>query len=240
MVQQKRTCFCSLVVYISFYTLISPTLIFQTVWVATCASEPVLAVYSSPNWLPCFSVTTSRPKILRIDNSFPLETRAQERDSNPEPGLTWAASPMDQGPARPRFPETKPPQAEAPTKSRSQNTSAGLIMMVPKDELLKLPNGGRESSSVNFMNLKSSRVTNQIQLPKKNTGFRPNPVTIAQNQENQVTNLDILTNERNPAEVPFRCSYTRASWPPTRIFPNILMKPLWKILSLGAGCYICL
>ncbi|KAJ9063463.1 hypothetical protein DSO57_1039578 [Entomophthora muscae] len=72
-------------------------------------------------------------------------------------------------------------------------------MVVPKEELLKLPNGGREGSSVNFMNLKSSRVTNQTQLLKKNPGFGPDPVTIAQNQENQVTNLDVLTNERTPS-----------------------------------------
>ncbi|KAJ9059176.1 hypothetical protein DSO57_1005099 [Entomophthora muscae] len=94
---------------------------------------------------------------------------------------------MGQGTVRLHFLGTEPPQAEAPAKSQSQNTSTGLTMVVPKEELLELPNEGRESSSVNFMNLKSSQVTNQIQLPKENTGFKPDPVTKAQNQENQVT-----------------------------------------------------
>ncbi|KAJ9087351.1 hypothetical protein DSO57_1034248 [Entomophthora muscae] len=140
---------------------------------------------SAPALFPDPTPGANQPtQILSIDNSFPLETQAQEWDSNPDPGFLQAASPMDQGPACPRFPETEPLQAEAPAKSQSQNISAGLTIMMPKEELLKLPNEGRESSSVNFMNLKSSCVTNQIQLPKENTGFRPNPVTTAQNQEN--------------------------------------------------------
>ncbi|KAJ9061215.1 hypothetical protein DSO57_1022766 [Entomophthora muscae] len=73
---------------------------------------------------------------VSIENSFPLETRAQEWDSNHDPGLLRAASPMDQGPTHPLFPEIETPQAEAPAKSQSQNTSTGLIMMVPKEELL--------------------------------------------------------------------------------------------------------
>ncbi|KAJ9073273.1 hypothetical protein DSO57_1018287 [Entomophthora muscae] len=104
-------------------------------------------------------------------------TQAQEWDSNPD--SPQAASPMDERAACPHFLETEPPQAEAPAKSQSQNTSASWAMVVPKEELLKLPNGGRESSSVNFMNLKSSWVTNWIQSSKENTGFRPNPVTTA-------------------------------------------------------------
>ncbi|KAJ9067659.1 hypothetical protein DSO57_1036907 [Entomophthora muscae] len=36
--------------------------------------------------------------VLRIDISSPLETRAQEWDSNPDPGLLQVAGPMDQGP----------------------------------------------------------------------------------------------------------------------------------------------
>ncbi|KAJ9080633.1 hypothetical protein DSO57_1022906 [Entomophthora muscae] len=134
--------------------------------------------------------------VVRIDNSFPLETWAQEWDSNPDPGLLQTAGPMDQGPARLHFPDIEPLKAEAPARSQRQNTSTGFIMMVPKEELLELPNRGRESCSVNFMNLKSSWVTNQIQLPKEKPGFGPNPVTTAQNQ---VTDLDVLTNERTPS-----------------------------------------
>ncbi|KAJ9087689.1 hypothetical protein DSO57_1030668 [Entomophthora muscae] len=112
---------------------------------------------------------------VRIVNSLPLGTWAQEWDSNPDPDSLQAAIPMDQGAACLHFPETELLQAEAPTKSQSQNTCTGVTMVVPKKELPKLPNKGRESSSVNFMNLKSSQVTNQIQSPKEKMGFRPNP-----------------------------------------------------------------
>ncbi|KAJ9050057.1 hypothetical protein DSO57_1018058 [Entomophthora muscae] len=93
---------------------------------------------------------------VRIDNSCPLETWTQEWDLNPDPEFPRAADPMDQGTACPRLLGTEPLQAEAPAKSQSKNTSAGLTMVVPKEELLELPNEGRESFSVNFMNLKSS------------------------------------------------------------------------------------
>ncbi|KAJ9048737.1 hypothetical protein DSO57_1031765 [Entomophthora muscae] len=146
------------------------------------------------------SVTTLKANdTVRIDNSLPLEIWAQGQDSNPEPGFLQDADPMDQEPIRPRFAEVKLPGAEAPAKSQSQNTSTGSTMVVPKEEPLKLSNGGREGASVNFMNLKSSWVTNQIQLPKETLGFGPNPVTIAQNQENHVINLDVLANERTPS-----------------------------------------
>ncbi|KAJ9062500.1 hypothetical protein DSO57_1010072, partial [Entomophthora muscae] len=81
---------------------------------------------------------------------------AQEWDLNPDPESPQATGPIDQGTACLRFLETESPQAEAPARSQSQNTSAGLTMVVPKEGLLKLPNEGRESSSVNFMNFKSS------------------------------------------------------------------------------------
>ncbi|KAJ9078003.1 hypothetical protein DSO57_1011291 [Entomophthora muscae] len=130
------------------------------------------------------SVTTLKVNgTVRIDNSLPLETWAQGQDSTPEPGFLQAAGPMDREPVCPCFAEVKLPQAKAPAKSQSQNTSAGSTMVMPEEEPLKLPNGGREGASVNFMNLKSSWVTNQIQLPKENPGFGPNPVTTAQNQE---------------------------------------------------------
>ncbi|KAJ9079593.1 hypothetical protein DSO57_1033854 [Entomophthora muscae] len=50
---------------------------------------------------------------VRIDNSPPLETQAQEQESNPEPGFPRAARPMDRGTARPHFSGVKPPQSDA-------------------------------------------------------------------------------------------------------------------------------
>ncbi|KAJ9071367.1 hypothetical protein DSO57_1037637 [Entomophthora muscae] len=117
---------------------------------------------------------------------------------------------IDQGAACPHFLEAEPLQAEAPAKSQSQNTSASWAMVVPKKEILELPNGDRESSSMNFINLKSSWVTNQIQSSKENTGFRPDPVTTAQNQ---VTNWTFQPMREHPAKVSFCRSYTLATFP---------------------------
>ncbi|KAJ9052104.1 hypothetical protein DSO57_1037513 [Entomophthora muscae] len=136
---------------------------------------------------------------VRIDNSLPQETQAQGWDLNPEPTFLRAAGPMDQGPACLRFFRIELLQAEAPAKSQSQNTCTSLTMVAPKEEPLKLPNRSRDSASVNFMSLKSSQVTNQTLLPKINPGFGPDPVITAKNQENRVTKLDILTNERTPS-----------------------------------------
>ncbi|KAJ9085676.1 hypothetical protein DSO57_1011597 [Entomophthora muscae] len=121
---------------------------------------------------------------IRIDNSLPWGTRAQGWDSNPEPTFPWAAGPMDQGPACPHFLGLSPCKSEAPAKSQSQNTCISLIMVVPKEEPLELPNGSRDDASVNFMSLKSSQVTNQTLLPKINPGFGPGPMTTTKNQEN--------------------------------------------------------
>ncbi|KAJ9061856.1 hypothetical protein DSO57_1016431 [Entomophthora muscae] len=93
---------------------------------------------------------------VRIDNLLPLNTRAQGQDLNPEPEFLQDAVPMDQEPARLHFSEIEPPQAEGPAKSQSQNISTGSIMMVPEEEFLELPNGGREGGPMNFMSLKSS------------------------------------------------------------------------------------
>ncbi|KAJ9059533.1 hypothetical protein DSO57_1001602 [Entomophthora muscae] len=121
---------------------------------------------------------------VRIDNSLPWGTQAQGWDSNPEPTFPQAAGPMDQGPAHPRFFGIKPLQAEAPAKSQSQNTCISLTMVAPKEEPLKLPNGSRDGTSVNFMSLKSSQVTNQTLMPKIKPGFGPDPVITTKNQEN--------------------------------------------------------
>ncbi|KAJ9061681.1 hypothetical protein DSO57_1018241 [Entomophthora muscae] len=50
---------------------------------------------------------------VRIDNSPPLETQAQEQELNPEPGFPWAVGPMDRRTTRPHFSGVEPPQADA-------------------------------------------------------------------------------------------------------------------------------
>ncbi|KAJ9075332.1 hypothetical protein DSO57_1037159 [Entomophthora muscae] len=75
----------------------------------------------------------------------------------------------------------KPLQAETPAKYQRQNTYTNLTMVAPKEEPLKLPNGGSNNTSVNFMSLKSSQVTKQTLLPRINPGFGPDPMTTAKN-----------------------------------------------------------
>ncbi|KAJ9089896.1 hypothetical protein DSO57_1008297 [Entomophthora muscae] len=103
---------------------------------------------------------------VKIDKFSPLETQAQEQDLNPDPGSPRAAGPVDRGTACLCFFGIKPLQAEAPAKPQSQNTSTSSTMVAPKEEPLKLPNGGRDDAYVNFMSLKASQVTNQEQ-PRK-------------------------------------------------------------------------
>ncbi|KAJ9088331.1 hypothetical protein DSO57_1024153 [Entomophthora muscae] len=83
-----------------------------------------------------------------------------------------------------RFSGIEPPQAEAKSNSQSKNTNTDLGVMAPKEGLDNLPNGGKEILSINFMNLKSSQVTNQGPLPEENTGLKPVPMTKAQEKNN--------------------------------------------------------
>ncbi|KAJ9082493.1 hypothetical protein DSO57_1004058 [Entomophthora muscae] len=160
---------------------------------------------------------------VRIVNFLPLKTWAQGWDSNPEPKFLQDAGPMDREPACPRSSEIKPLQAEAPAKSPSQNTSTGSIMMVHKEESLELPNGSREGAPVNSMSLKSSQVTNQTQLPRETLGFGSNPVTTA---KNQVTNLDVLTNEGTSSQSAILLLLHPGLLATCPHSPNILMKHL--------------
>ncbi|KAJ9089428.1 hypothetical protein DSO57_1013176 [Entomophthora muscae] len=121
---------------------------------------------------------------VNIDNSFPLETQAQEQDLNPDPGSPrllglWTAGTCFFG--------INPLQAEAPTKPQSQNTSTSSTMVAPKEEPLELPNGGRDDAYMNFMSLKSSQVTHQELTQERGTGPRPDPMTTTLEQDNQLS-----------------------------------------------------
>ncbi|KAJ9075744.1 hypothetical protein DSO57_1032798 [Entomophthora muscae] len=50
--------------------------------------------------------------VVRIDNSSSLKTWAWEQESNPEPGILWAARPVDHRTTRPHFSGNEPPQAD--------------------------------------------------------------------------------------------------------------------------------
>ncbi|KAJ9071790.1 hypothetical protein DSO57_1033549 [Entomophthora muscae] len=160
-----------------------------------------LWIFSTPklfrgkfNYLLAYNIYMEPP----IENSFPLETQAQEQDSNPNPGYPWATGPVDCSAACLCFFGIKPLQAEAPAKPQSQNTSTSSTMVAPEEEPLKFPNGGRDDAYVNFMILKSSQVTNQEPTQERGTGPRPDPMTTTLEQDNQVAELGATTNERTP------------------------------------------
>ncbi|KAJ9049408.1 hypothetical protein DSO57_1024952 [Entomophthora muscae] len=136
---------------------------------------------------------------VRIDNSFTLETWAQGWDLNPKPRPPWAASPMDQGAAFPNFPDVKPLQAESKIDGQNGKASQTKEISMPNGGVIKTPNGGNETSTISFMSLKSTLVTNQEKSPEGTTGPRLDPMTITLEQDNQVTNLRSLINERTPS-----------------------------------------
>ncbi|KAJ9086131.1 hypothetical protein DSO57_1007246 [Entomophthora muscae] len=103
---------------------------------------------------------------VRINNP-PLENQAQKQDLNPNPDHLQAACPEDQRASHLHFSGFELLQAEVQIKSQSENTNMDVRAVTFKEELVSLPNRGKESLSVNFMNLKSSHITNQVPLPKK-------------------------------------------------------------------------
>ncbi|KAJ9067725.1 hypothetical protein DSO57_1036228, partial [Entomophthora muscae] len=121
-------------------------------------------------------------QLIRIGN------RAWEQDSNPNLERLQAASLEDQGAAH-----------LSQAKSQSKNTNIDLSVVAPEEGLLNLPDGGKKSLSVNFMNLKFSQATNHVQLLEKNVGLRPAPMTQAQEQKTQVAFHEFSTNEKPPS-----------------------------------------
>ncbi|KAJ9080957.1 hypothetical protein DSO57_1019490 [Entomophthora muscae] len=135
---------------------------------------------------------------VRIDNSSSLETRAREQESNPNPGSPWAAGPVDCRTSRPRFSGIKPPQADTKNVGPCSETGQTKEIIAPNGRLITAPNGGTEATTISFMNLKSTPVTNQEPTQERGTGPRPGPMTLTLKQDNQVAKLRFLTNERTP------------------------------------------
>ncbi|KAJ9072032.1 hypothetical protein DSO57_1031383 [Entomophthora muscae] len=127
---------------------------------------------------------------VRIDNSFPLGTWAQEWDLNPDPESPQAACP--------RFPEVKPPQAEAKNDGPNSKADQTKGISATNGRVIKAPNGGNVILTISFMSLKSALTSNQESFPERGTGPRPYPMTTTLEQDNQVADLRSLTNERTP------------------------------------------
>ncbi|KAJ9058912.1 hypothetical protein DSO57_1007318, partial [Entomophthora muscae] len=77
---------------------------------------------------------------VRIDNSFTLETWAQEQDSNPDPESLQAAGPGDQGTACPHFPGVKPLQAETKNDGPNGEASQTKGIITSNEGLIKASN----------------------------------------------------------------------------------------------------
>ncbi|KAJ9048351.1 hypothetical protein DSO57_1035846 [Entomophthora muscae] len=136
---------------------------------------------------------------VRIDNSYTLETRAQEQESNPGPEYPQAARPGDQGTTCQSFSGVKPPQAEA--KNDGPNGEASQIkgIIAQNGGLIKAPNGSNKILTISFMSLNSTLVANQEPSLEEGMGPQPNPMTTTLEQDNQVANLRSLINERTPS-----------------------------------------
>ncbi|KAJ9075318.1 hypothetical protein DSO57_1037266 [Entomophthora muscae] len=176
---------------------------------------------------------------MKIDNSFSLETQAQEQESNPDPGTPWAAGPVDHRTARLRLSEIKPPQADTKNVGPCSETNQTKEIIAPNGRLITAPNGGTDLTTISFMNLKSTPATNQEPTQERGIGPQPGPMTTTLKQDNQIAKSRFLTNERTPRPgvilLPLDPS-TQFPWPCLSQCPD--EPPPWKILSLEVGYYI--
>ncbi|KAJ9086117.1 hypothetical protein DSO57_1007520 [Entomophthora muscae] len=91
-----------------------------------------------------------------------------------------------------------PPQAEAKDNFPKGKASQTKEIITSNVGAIKTPNGDDKIPTVCFIGLNTTLVANQDVSPEVSTGPWPNLMTTAQEQENQVTNLGFLTNERTP------------------------------------------
>ncbi|KAJ9081975.1 hypothetical protein DSO57_1009196 [Entomophthora muscae] len=127
---------------------------------------------------------------IRIENSFLLETWAQEWDLNPDPEYPHAACPC--------FLKLEPLQAEAKNDGLNGKASQTKGISVSNRGVIKVPNGVNEISIISFMSLKSTLVTNQELTQERGMGLWLSLMTTTLKQDNQVAKLIFLTNERTP------------------------------------------
>ncbi|KAJ9064976.1 hypothetical protein DSO57_1024814 [Entomophthora muscae] len=135
-----------------------------------------------------------------IDNFLPLKTQGQEQESNSEPNHLQAANPEDQRASCLYFPGAKPPQAEAKNDYLKGEASQAKGITTPNGGVIKAPNGVNKIPTICLMGLKTALVANQDVSPEISVGPGLDPMTTTQEQENQVTNLIFLTNERTPGQ----------------------------------------
>ncbi|KAJ9066630.1 hypothetical protein DSO57_1007704 [Entomophthora muscae] len=185
------------------------TVSFQQVFAFVDFSFHLLSSLNASFWILSFANVDTD---VRIDNSFFLETWAQDWDSNPDPESPRATSSMDQGAACPQFPEIEPLQAEAKNDDQNVKASQTKEISAPNGGVIKAPNGGNKTSTISFMSLKSTLLANQEQSSEGGTGLQPNPMTTTLEQDNQVANSRFLTNERTPSLSAILLSLNQNPW----------------------------
>ncbi|KAJ9049754.1 hypothetical protein DSO57_1021122 [Entomophthora muscae] len=172
---------------------------------------------------------------VRIVNSFTLETQAERRYLNPEPKSLQAAGPGDQGAACLRFPGVKPPQAEAKNDGPNGEASQTKGIIAPNGGVIKAPNGGNKIPIISFMSLKYTLVANQEPSPEEGTGLWPDSMTTTLEQNNQVTNLRSLTNERTPGLGTILPPLNPSTQIPQAHIFQCLDEPPMKNIKFGSG-----
>ncbi|KAJ9078464.1 M-phase phosphoprotein 8 [Entomophthora muscae] len=165
---------------------------------------------------------------IRIDNSFSLETQAQEQESNPEPGFLWAAGPVDCRTTCLHFSGIEPPQADTKCIDTCSKKSQTKEIIAPNGGLITAPNEGTDLETISFSNSKSTPATNQEPTQERGTGLQPSPMTSTLKQGNQAAKLRFLTNERTPGPSAICRLWTQAPSSPGPGLPNTLMNPHGK------------
>ncbi|KAJ9056998.1 hypothetical protein DSO57_1026658 [Entomophthora muscae] len=92
------------------------------------------------------------------------------------------------------------PQAEVKNGFPKGEASQTKEIIALNEGAIKMPNGGNKIPTVCFMSLKTTPDTNQDASSEVSAGLWPKLMTTTQEQDNQVTNLGILTNERAPSQ----------------------------------------
>ncbi|KAJ9058308.1 hypothetical protein DSO57_1013793 [Entomophthora muscae] len=95
------------------YWMILLPAVLASILIGLCADSGTSckAQFLDSSWRQVISVVWYTATV-RIDNFPPLEPQAQERESNPEPGLPRAAGPEDRETNRPHFSGIKPLRAD--------------------------------------------------------------------------------------------------------------------------------
>ncbi|KAJ9050758.1 hypothetical protein DSO57_1011445 [Entomophthora muscae] len=170
---------------------------------------------------------------VRIDNSFSLETQAQEQGSNPEPGFLWATRPVDRRTACLHFSVIEPPQADTKHVDPCSKKRQAKEIITPNGGLITAPNGGLITTPNGVYTSKQSRAN-----PRKRHGSATWSHDLNTKARYQAAKSRFLTNEKTPrpsAILPPFDPSTQFPQPWSSQCPN---EPPMKSAKFGGGYYI--